>query len=144
MGFKKHDRDVQYIHFFFYLCMPQIKNQGSKTCLDVGENNQGGKPLIMYQCHNMGGNQVHRHTREWIQMKVIWQDGDSSLEVLLYAFVSHSILNTPLTKSCVIASERSCVFMPHHIRRRWKSKCASGGAWTRGWRHNKSGFLLRW
>lgn len=39
--------------------MSQIKNQGSKTCLDVGENNHGGKPLIMYQCHNMGGNQVH-------------------------------------------------------------------------------------
>lgn len=39
--------------------MPQIKNQGSKTCLDVGENNQGGKPVMMYPCHNMGGNQVH-------------------------------------------------------------------------------------
>lgn len=40
------------------LCMHQIRNSGSNTCLDVGENNQGGKPLIMYQCHNMGGNQV--------------------------------------------------------------------------------------
>lgn len=47
------------IYIFFYLCVPQIKNQGSKTCLDVGENNQGGKPVMMYPCHNMGGNQVH-------------------------------------------------------------------------------------
>lgn len=27
-------------------------------CLDVGENNHGGKPLIMYSCHGLGGNQV--------------------------------------------------------------------------------------
>lgn len=40
------------------LCFHQIKNLGSDTCLDVGENNQGGKPVIMYMCHNMGGNQV--------------------------------------------------------------------------------------
>lgn len=36
----------------------QIKNEGTKSCLDVGENNHGGKPLIMYPCHGMGGNQV--------------------------------------------------------------------------------------
>lgn len=42
------------------LCvLHQLRSSGSQTCLDVGENNQvGGKPLIMYQCHNMGGNQV--------------------------------------------------------------------------------------
>ncbi|KAM9341843.1 polypeptide N-acetylgalactosaminyltransferase 6 isoform 1-T3 [Pholidichthys leucotaenia] len=39
-----------------------IRNSGSRTCLDVGENNQGGKPLIMYQCHNMGGNQYFEYT----------------------------------------------------------------------------------
>ncbi|XP_054465148.1 polypeptide N-acetylgalactosaminyltransferase 6 [Anoplopoma fimbria] len=39
-----------------------IRNSGSKTCLDVGESNQGGKPLIMYQCHNMGGNQYFEYT----------------------------------------------------------------------------------
>lgn len=39
-----------------------IKNSGSQTCLDVGENNQGGKPVIMYQCHNMGGNQYFEYT----------------------------------------------------------------------------------
>uniref|UniRef100_A0A672ZBX3 Polypeptide N-acetylgalactosaminyltransferase n=1 Tax=Sphaeramia orbicularis TaxID=375764 RepID=A0A672ZBX3_9TELE len=39
-----------------------IKNSGSQSCLDVGESNQGGKPLIMYQCHNMGGNQYFEYT----------------------------------------------------------------------------------
>ncbi|XP_056156463.1 polypeptide N-acetylgalactosaminyltransferase 6 [Lampris incognitus] len=39
-----------------------IKNSGSQTCLDVGENNQGGKPMIMYPCHNMGGNQYFEYT----------------------------------------------------------------------------------
>lgn len=43
---------------FLVLCFYQIKNLGSDSCLDVGENNQGGKPVIMYLCHNMGGNQV--------------------------------------------------------------------------------------
>ncbi|XP_061470925.1 polypeptide N-acetylgalactosaminyltransferase 6 isoform X2 [Rhineura floridana] len=36
-----------------------IRNEGAKHCLDVGENNHGGKPLIMYPCHGMGGNQDH-------------------------------------------------------------------------------------
>lgn len=27
-------------------------------CLDAGENNEGGKALIMYPCHGLGGNQV--------------------------------------------------------------------------------------
>ncbi|XP_017286440.1 polypeptide N-acetylgalactosaminyltransferase 6 [Kryptolebias marmoratus] len=39
-----------------------LKNSGSNTCLDVGENNQGGKPVIMYVCHNMGGNQYFEYT----------------------------------------------------------------------------------
>ncbi|XP_063320314.1 polypeptide N-acetylgalactosaminyltransferase 6 [Pelmatolapia mariae] len=39
-----------------------IKNLGSNMCLDAGENNQGGKPLIMYHCHNMGGNQYFEYT----------------------------------------------------------------------------------
>ncbi|XP_047452966.1 polypeptide N-acetylgalactosaminyltransferase 6 [Mugil cephalus] len=39
-----------------------LKNSGSNTCLDVGDSNQGGKPVIMYQCHNMGGNQYFEYT----------------------------------------------------------------------------------
>ncbi|XP_061871440.1 polypeptide N-acetylgalactosaminyltransferase 6 isoform X2 [Colius striatus] len=41
-----------------------IKNQGTKSCLDVGENNHGGKPLIMYPCHGMGGNQYFEYTSQ--------------------------------------------------------------------------------
>uniref|UniRef100_A0A8C4KVP3 Polypeptide N-acetylgalactosaminyltransferase n=1 Tax=Dromaius novaehollandiae TaxID=8790 RepID=A0A8C4KVP3_DRONO len=43
--------------FFGYL-----KNIGSHTCLDVGENNHGGKPLIMYSCHGLGGNQYFEYS----------------------------------------------------------------------------------
>ena len=52
------------IHFFLMciysakIIFYQLKNSGSKTCLDVGEKNKGGKPVILYTCHNMGGNQV--------------------------------------------------------------------------------------
>ncbi|XP_012676061.2 polypeptide N-acetylgalactosaminyltransferase 6-like [Clupea harengus] len=39
-----------------------IKNMGSETCLDLGQNNPGGKPVIMYTCHNLGGNQYFEFT----------------------------------------------------------------------------------
>lgn len=51
----------------------QIKNLGTSQCLDVGENNRGGKPLIMYVCHNLGGNQVEKkraRPRQARQMRV--------------------------------------------------------------------------
>lgn len=41
------------------LSILQIKNLGINQCLDVGEKNHGGKPLIMYACHGLGGNQVY-------------------------------------------------------------------------------------
>ncbi|KFQ45344.1 Polypeptide N-acetylgalactosaminyltransferase 6, partial [Nestor notabilis] len=41
-----------------------IKNEGTKSCLDVGENNHGGKPLIMYPCHGLGGNQYFEYTSQ--------------------------------------------------------------------------------
>ncbi|XP_048098037.1 polypeptide N-acetylgalactosaminyltransferase 6 [Alosa alosa] len=39
-----------------------LKNSGSQSCLDVGESNQGGKAVIMYVCHNMGGNQYFEYS----------------------------------------------------------------------------------
>ncbi|KAJ8359501.1 hypothetical protein SKAU_G00160260 [Synaphobranchus kaupii] len=39
-----------------------IKNLGSKACLDMGQGNTGGKPLIVFTCHNMGGNQYFEYT----------------------------------------------------------------------------------
>jgi polypeptide N-acetylgalactosaminyltransferase len=35
-----------------------VKNVGKDSCLDAGENNEGGKRLILYPCHGLGGNQV--------------------------------------------------------------------------------------
>ncbi|XP_036107169.1 polypeptide N-acetylgalactosaminyltransferase 6 isoform X3 [Molossus molossus] len=42
----------------------EIKNLGINQCLDVGENNRGGKPLIMYACHGLGGNQYFEYTTQ--------------------------------------------------------------------------------
>ncbi|XP_038293870.1 polypeptide N-acetylgalactosaminyltransferase 6-like [Canis lupus familiaris] len=41
-----------------------IRNLGINQCLDVGENNHGGKPLIMYTCHGLGGNQYFEYTTQ--------------------------------------------------------------------------------
>ncbi|XP_006870092.1 PREDICTED: polypeptide N-acetylgalactosaminyltransferase 6 [Chrysochloris asiatica] len=41
-----------------------IKNLGINQCLDVGEKNHGGKPLIMYVCHGLGGNQYFEYTTQ--------------------------------------------------------------------------------
>lgn len=52
-----------------------LKNVGRRACLDVGENNLGGKPLIMYTCHGLGGNQyfeysAHHEIRHNIQKEL--------------------------------------------------------------------------
>ncbi|XP_062972528.1 polypeptide N-acetylgalactosaminyltransferase 3 [Elgaria multicarinata webbii] len=52
-----------------------LKNIGRRACLDVGENNNGGKPLIMYTCHGLGGNQyleysAHHEIRHNIQKEL--------------------------------------------------------------------------
>nr|XP_042716713.1 polypeptide N-acetylgalactosaminyltransferase 3 isoform X2 [Chrysemys picta bellii] len=39
-----------------------LKNVGRRLCLDAGENNHGGKPLIMYTCHGLGGNQYFEYS----------------------------------------------------------------------------------
>ncbi|KAI2660899.1 Polypeptide N-acetylgalactosaminyltransferase 3 [Labeo rohita] len=52
-----------------------IKNVGKEACLDAGESNEGGKSLIMYPCHGMGGNQyfeysTHHEIRHNIQKEL--------------------------------------------------------------------------
>ncbi|XP_051938778.1 polypeptide N-acetylgalactosaminyltransferase 3 [Hippocampus zosterae] len=52
-----------------------VKNVGKDSCLDAGENNDGGKQLIMYPCHGMGGNQyfefsTHHEIRHNIQKEL--------------------------------------------------------------------------
>ncbi|KAG8432391.1 hypothetical protein GDO86_002287 [Hymenochirus boettgeri] len=39
-----------------------IQNIGRVLCLDVGGENHGDKPLIMYTCHGLGGNQYFEYT----------------------------------------------------------------------------------
>ncbi|XP_036175608.1 polypeptide N-acetylgalactosaminyltransferase 3 isoform X2 [Myotis myotis] len=41
-----------------------IKSVGQPLCLDVGENNQGSKPLILYTCHGLGGNQYFEYSAQ--------------------------------------------------------------------------------
>ncbi|XP_053120331.1 polypeptide N-acetylgalactosaminyltransferase 3 [Hemicordylus capensis] len=52
-----------------------LRNVGRRACLDAGENNNGGKPLIMYTCHGLGGNQyfeysAHHEIRHNIQKEL--------------------------------------------------------------------------
>ncbi|XP_028662204.1 polypeptide N-acetylgalactosaminyltransferase 3 [Erpetoichthys calabaricus] len=52
-----------------------VKNIAKGSCLDAGENNEGGKQLIMYPCHGLGGNQyfeysTHEEIRHNIQKEL--------------------------------------------------------------------------
>uniref|UniRef100_A0A6Q2Z1N3 Polypeptide N-acetylgalactosaminyltransferase n=1 Tax=Esox lucius TaxID=8010 RepID=A0A6Q2Z1N3_ESOLU len=100
-----------------------IKNLGAQSCLDVGENNQGGKPLIMYSCHNMGGNQYfeytsHRELRHNIGKQLCLQAspppdpvkielctlkglGTSVLPHQEWVFTSENLLKNPATGMCL-------------------------------------------
>ncbi|KAI4871770.1 hypothetical protein NFI96_010924 [Prochilodus magdalenae] len=68
-----------------------LTNLGSQSCLDVGENNNGGKPVIMYTCHNMGGNQ--------------WQMTEVNLNSSYFEYTSHKELRHNIGKQlCLHAS----------------------------------------
>ncbi|MBN3326432.1 GALT3 acetylgalactosaminyltransferase, partial [Atractosteus spatula] len=61
--------DLNPLHF------GSVKNLGKDSCLDAGENNEGGKQLIMYPCHGLGGNQyfeysTHHEIRHNIQKEL--------------------------------------------------------------------------
>ncbi|KAK7913143.1 hypothetical protein WMY93_013354 [Mugilogobius chulae] len=68
-----------------------VKNVGKDSCLDAGENNEGGKQLIMYPCHGLGGNQyfeysTHHEIRHNIQKELCLhgEDGTVKLEMCQY------------------------------------------------------------
>ncbi|XP_061734933.1 polypeptide N-acetylgalactosaminyltransferase 3 isoform X2 [Nerophis ophidion] len=68
-----------------------VKNVGKDSCLDAGENNEGGKHLIMYPCHGMGGNQyfelsTHQEVRHNIQKELCLHGAEEAvkLEVCQY------------------------------------------------------------
>ncbi|XP_033990335.1 polypeptide N-acetylgalactosaminyltransferase 3 [Trematomus bernacchii] len=63
-----------------------VKNVGKDSCLDVGENNEGGKQLIMYPCHGLGGNQYFefstRHEiRHNIQKELCLHGADGTVKL---------------------------------------------------------------
>ncbi|KAL1020934.1 hypothetical protein UPYG_G00006600 [Umbra pygmaea] len=101
-----------------------IKNSGSQNCLDVGENNEGGKPVIMYTCHNMGGNQYfeytsHRELRHNIGKQLCLQSNPQPEQVKLelcslkglgtslipqqeWVFTEEMLLKNPTSGRCLV------------------------------------------
>lgn len=101
-----------------------IRNSGSGTCLDVGENNQGGKAVIMYQCHNMGGNQYfeyssHKELRHNIGKQLCLHANDQSEPVKIelcqlkgrgtslspqqeWVFTEENLLKNPSSGRCLL------------------------------------------
>ncbi|XP_074551505.1 polypeptide N-acetylgalactosaminyltransferase 3 [Halichoeres trimaculatus] len=75
-----------------------IKNLGRDSCLDAGENNEGGKQPIMYPCHGLGGNQyfeysTHHDIRHNVQKELCLHamDGAVKLEECQYKSKSTAV-----------------------------------------------------
>ncbi|XP_060944887.1 polypeptide N-acetylgalactosaminyltransferase 3 [Limanda limanda] len=63
-----------------------VKSVGKDSCLDAGENNEGGKELIMYPCHGQGGNQyfeysTHQEIRHNIQKELCLHGASGALKL---------------------------------------------------------------
>ncbi|XP_060007451.1 polypeptide N-acetylgalactosaminyltransferase 3 isoform X2 [Lagenorhynchus albirostris] len=76
-----------------------IKSFGQPLCLDVGENNQGGKPLILYTCHGLGGNQyfeysVQHEIRHNIQKELCLHAAQGVVQLKACAYKGHKTFVT--------------------------------------------------
>uniref|UniRef100_A0A8C9AYK6 Polypeptide N-acetylgalactosaminyltransferase 3 n=1 Tax=Phocoena sinus TaxID=42100 RepID=A0A8C9AYK6_PHOSS len=76
-----------------------IKSFGQPLCLDVGENNQGGKPLILYTCHGLGGNQyfeysVQHEIRHNIQKELCLHAAQGVVQLKECAYKGHKTFVT--------------------------------------------------
>uniref|UniRef100_A0A8C5CUH1 Polypeptide N-acetylgalactosaminyltransferase n=1 Tax=Gadus morhua TaxID=8049 RepID=A0A8C5CUH1_GADMO len=63
-----------------------VRSEGKEACLDAGENNEGGKQLIMYPCHGLGGNQYfeyssHQEIRHNIQKELCLHGKDGLVKL---------------------------------------------------------------
>ncbi|KAJ8370016.1 hypothetical protein SKAU_G00100440 [Synaphobranchus kaupii] len=121
-----------------------IKNSGSQTCLDVGENNLGGKPMIMYTCHNMGGNQYfeytsHQELRHNIGKQLCLQAWPEPKQVSVemcqlkgrgtqvdqrqrWEFTSEQLLRNPSSDKCMTLKEGKIIMVPCNptdIKQHW-------------------------
>ncbi|KAA8588178.1 hypothetical protein FQN60_001372 [Etheostoma spectabile] len=72
--------DLNPLHF------GSVKNVGKDSCLDVGENNEGGKQLILYPCHGLGGNQyfefsTHHEIRHNIQKELCLHGAEGTVKL---------------------------------------------------------------
>ncbi|KAJ8255829.1 hypothetical protein COCON_G00196930 [Conger conger] len=61
-----------------------LKSIGRELCLDAGANNEGAKPLILYTCHGLGGNQyfefsTHHEVRHNIQKELCMQGSEDAV-----------------------------------------------------------------
>uniref|UniRef100_A0A673N390 Ricin B lectin domain-containing protein n=1 Tax=Sinocyclocheilus rhinocerous TaxID=307959 RepID=A0A673N390_9TELE len=77
-----------------------IKNVGKEACLDAGESNEGGKPLIMYPCHGMGGNQyfeysTHHEIRHNIQKEICLHGTDEVVKLEECQYKGHNTITGP-------------------------------------------------
>ncbi|XP_040150343.1 polypeptide N-acetylgalactosaminyltransferase 3 isoform X2 [Ictidomys tridecemlineatus] len=101
-----------------------IKSVSQPLCLDVGENNQGGKPLILYTCHGLGGNQyfeysVQHEIRHNIQKELCLHAVQGIVQLQACAYKGHKtvaageqiweiqkdqLLYNPFLKMCLSAS----------------------------------------
>uniref|UniRef100_A0A672KGF6 Polypeptide N-acetylgalactosaminyltransferase 3-like n=1 Tax=Sinocyclocheilus grahami TaxID=75366 RepID=A0A672KGF6_SINGR len=77
-----------------------IKNVGKEACLDTGEGNEGGKPLIMYPCHGMGGNQyfeysTHHEIRHNIQKELCLHGTDEVVKLEECQYKGHNTITGP-------------------------------------------------
>ncbi|MCI4378547.1 hypothetical protein PGIGA_G00217120 [Pangasianodon gigas] len=80
-----------------------IKNTGKDMCLDVGENNEGGKALIMYPCHGLGGNQyfeysTHHEIRHNIQKELCLHASDGLVKLQDCQYKGHNSFTGPEQK----------------------------------------------
>uniref|UniRef100_A0A671Q128 Polypeptide N-acetylgalactosaminyltransferase n=1 Tax=Sinocyclocheilus anshuiensis TaxID=1608454 RepID=A0A671Q128_9TELE len=77
-----------------------IKNVGKEACLEAGESNEGGKPLIMYPCHGMGGNQyfeysTHHEIRHNIQKELCLHGTDEVVKLEECQYKGHNTITGP-------------------------------------------------
>ncbi|XP_061827673.1 polypeptide N-acetylgalactosaminyltransferase 3 isoform X1 [Nerophis lumbriciformis] len=77
-----------------------VKNVGKDSCLDAGENNEGGKHLIMYPCHGMGGNQyfelsTHQELRHNIQKELCLHGAEEAVKLEVCQYKGRNTLVGP-------------------------------------------------
>ncbi|XP_035248578.1 polypeptide N-acetylgalactosaminyltransferase 3-like [Anguilla anguilla] len=80
-----------------------VKSIGKNQCLDAGENNEGAKPLILYPCHGLGGNQYFEYStrhevRHNIQKELCLHAAEGALKLEECQYKGHSTFPGPEQK----------------------------------------------